>query len=96
MKDSVDGPQEYRLFVHEFKVLDSREKSYAFAIDVEEGKAIKNGKISSRVALDLVEVLRQSKTGLELMNEVNFQFTLDRQFILRVTRKDTVEAEEEK
>lgn len=94
MKVSVDGPQQYKLFVHEFKAMNGKEKSFSFLMEVSEGKT-KKASQQSRVATDLLYILQQSTTAQQMMSETTFQFSLDKQFVLHVARKEEVEKEVE-
>ncbi|MDH5604941.1 MAG: hypothetical protein OEY51_13415 [Cyclobacteriaceae bacterium] len=86
MTDSSDGPQEYPFYIHEFKALNDKERSFSFEVEVIEGKAKRVVK-QSRAALDLVEVLRQSASASQMMNDYIFEFSLDRNFIFHIERK---------
>ncbi len=85
MVAAAEGPQQYKLFDHEFKALNAKEKSYAFALRAHQGKAVNNIK-ASNTAKDLLMVLNSSKKASELMTEDQFEFSLDKQFMLKVTR----------
>lgn len=85
MVASAEGPQQYKLFDHEFKSLNPKEKSYSFQLLAHQGKAVNNIK-TSNPAKDLLEMLNSSKKASELMTEDQFEFTLDRQFMLQVIR----------
>lgn len=89
MVASEDGPQQYRLFDHEFKAINSKEKSYSFELNAHAGKALNNIK-ESRMAQDLLGVLNMSRKATELLTEFQFEFSMDRHFILRVSRKETI------
>lgn len=85
MLSSSEGQQAYKLYDHEFRTLNAREKSYAFTLQAYQGKALNNIKTSA-MAQDLLSVLNQSKKASELLSESPFEFTLDKQFVLRITR----------
>ncbi len=89
MVASSEGPQEYKFFGHEFKTLNPKEKGYAFTLHAFQGKA-KNNIKASIVAQDLLYVLEMSRKGSELMSEHGYEFTLDKQFVLRVKKVETV------
>lgn len=83
-----NGPQQYRLFSHEFKAVGQKEKSgFSFVLEASQGRAVNNIKTST-VAKDLLHVLQQSKRANELMNEATYELSLDKQFMLHVTRKE--------
>jgi len=86
MLAAEESPQEYRLFGHEFKAANSKEKSYSFELSAHAGKALNNIK-ESKVAQELLSVLNMSRKATELLADSQFQFSLDRQFMFRVTRK---------
>jgi hypothetical protein len=85
MMASEEGPQEYKLFGHEFKSLNPKEKGYSFTLQVHQGKALNNIK-KSTTAQDLLYVLALSRKATELMGENKYEFTLDKQFNLSVTK----------
>jgi hypothetical protein len=88
MSASTQEPQEYKLFVHEFKASGEKVKSgYSFTLEVANGKALNNIK-SSSVAQDLLSMLNQSKKATELMSKAAYVLSLDKQFVLRVNRKE--------
>ncbi|MEO1054193.1 MAG: hypothetical protein AAFX87_26375 [Bacteroidota bacterium] len=88
MVTSADGPQQYNLSMHEFYDINTKKKSgYAFSLQVYKSKAVNNIK-SSVIAQDLLYVLQNSKTAVELMEESTYEFELDKSFKFYVTRKD--------
>lgn len=94
MSAAENEPQEYKLFVHEFKASGEKVKSgYSFSLEVANGKALNNIKNSS-VAQDLLHMLQQSKRASELMNEASYELSLDKQFVLRVNRKEVLSEKE--
>ena len=81
------GPQQYKLFSHEFKAIGLHEKTgYAFVLEVSHGKAINSIK-GSAVARDLLGVLQQSQKASQLMTEAVYELRLDKQFLFHVTRR---------
>lgn len=83
-----NGPQEYKLFVHEFKAVGLKEKSgYSFVLEASHGKAVNNIRTST-VAKDLLHVLQNSRRATELLNEAPYELALNKNFILKVTRKE--------
>lgn len=89
MTAAADGPQQYQLFVHEFKSAGAKEKGgYTFLLEMANGKALNNIK-NSAVAKDLMAVLQQSPTAAALMTTSAYAFSLDRQFVLHVDKKNT-------
>lgn len=92
MVASAEGPQEYKLYGHEFKGLNPKEKGgYSFTLQAHKGKAINNIK-KSIVAQNLLSVLSNSKKASELLATESYEFTMDKQFNLRVTKMETVVA----
>ena len=85
MVASQEGPKQYKLYAHEFKVLNAKEKSYSFEMRAFKGKAVNKSKTTAN-ALDLLAVLNDSKKASELMAETQFDFMLDKQYVLHVTR----------
>ncbi|MCB0490927.1 MAG: hypothetical protein KDC93_00785 [Cyclobacteriaceae bacterium] len=93
MVAAEEAPQEYKFFKHEFKALNPKEKAYAFTLEAHQGKAVNNIK-GSGVAKDLLNVLSESPKASELMNGHIFEFSLDKQFMLHISRHET-ETEED-
>ncbi len=95
------GPQQYKLFDHEFKALNSKEKNFSFELHAHQGKAQNNIK-TSVTAQDLLSMLNMSRKASELMAEGHFDFMLDKKFVLHVSKRpvsvDVIpdEAQEEK
>lgn len=94
MSAAVDkGPQQYKLFSHEFKAIGQKEKSgFTFLLEASNGKALNNIKTST-VAKNLLHVLQQSKRATELMNEAPYALSMDKHFVFHVTRKEVVKEE---
>ena len=85
-----NGPQQYKLFAHEFKAVGQKEKSgFSFVLEASNGKALNNIKTST-VAKNLLQVLQQSKRASELMSEAPYELSMDKQFVFHVTRKGAV------
>ena len=89
MLASEESPQEYKLFDHEFKALNSKVRDYSFQLQAYQGKATNNIK-TSLVAQDLLEMLNLSRKASELMEAGRFEFSMDKKFIFRVSRKAEV------
>jgi hypothetical protein len=91
MVASSEGPQQYKLYGHEFKGLNPKEKGgYSFTLQAHKGRA-KNNIRNSMVAQDLLSMLDTSKKASELMDTNTYEFTMDKQFMLRITRLETAE-----
>jgi len=78
-------PQSYKLFDHEFKSRNPKERTYSFELQAYQGKAVNNIKTSAP-AQDLLAVLNMSKTAIELMSAGTYQFNLDKHFMLKVVK----------
>ena len=85
MKDATEGePQTYQLSKHEFTDANTRKTAtYTFKIASENSRLLKTSK-SSIVAADLIAVLKQSGTAIELLDSYNYNFAMDNQFNLTV------------
>ncbi len=97
MSASVDnGPQEYKLFVHELKAVGQKERSgYSFVLEAAQGRATNNIRTST-IAKDLLHVLQNSRRASELMSNATYELSLDKSFVLHVTHKGPVEQPEAK
>lgn len=94
MLTSNDEPQEYQFFSHEFKQLNPKEKGgYSFTLEAFKGKA-QNDIRKSMVAQNLLQVLDSSKKGSELLAEGKYEFSMDKQFKLQVSKIEEEEEEE--
>ncbi|MBY0435909.1 MAG: hypothetical protein K2U26_17590 [Cyclobacteriaceae bacterium] len=95
MKATADGPQQYKLFSHEFKSLNPKEKKgYSFTLQAFEGKA-QNSIKNSTIAQDLLYVLEGSEKASGLMKVDAYEFSLDKQFVFRVKKLVTAPVEPE-
>ena len=93
MSAAENGPQQYKLYAHEFKAVGQREKSgFTFLLEASKGKAVNNIKTST-VAQNLLQVLQQSKRATELMNESPYELSMDKHFVLHVNKKKEAIAE---
>jgi hypothetical protein len=80
-------PQQYKLSGHEFKAIGRREKAgFSFSVEISDGKIMNNVK-DATVARDLLHVLQQSQKATELMKLSVYEFRMDKQFVLHVSRK---------
>src|SRR3970282_1399071 len=90
MSAASSEPQEYRLFPHEFQSLNPRQKGGdAFTLETFRGAAL-NDIRKSPVALDLLQILQQSRRAVELMQEATYELSMDKNFVLRVNRKEEI------
>lgn len=100
MVEAADGPQDYKFEQHEFKDINPKEKGgYAFTMEIFKGKTqivgLKDNIKKWVVAQDLLLVLQKSAKAMELMETSVFRFTMDKQFVLHVSREEVpAEAEE--
>ncbi len=95
MRDATEAPQEYQFIAHEFRDLNPKERGgHAFTLEAYRRRAQNNIKMSV-VAQDLLEILLKSNTAYELMEEAMYEFKMDKQFKLTVTRHEVATAEEE-
>jgi hypothetical protein len=85
MMTASEGTQQYKFFAHEFKGLNPKEKDYSFILQTHHGKAISNIKTST-TAQDLLEMLNSSQKGAELLNSGQYEFVMDKKFILSVKK----------
>jgi hypothetical protein len=83
---SEEGPQQYKFSSHEFKALNAKEKKFSFELHAYKGKAVNNIKTSAN-AQDLLMMLASSRKASELMEDIQFEFSLDKQFHLNIERK---------
>ncbi|MBT1702825.1 hypothetical protein [Chryseosolibacter indicus] len=84
--ESAAEPQRYQLSAHEFKALNSKQRGgYHFILQVSEGKAQNNIK-ESIVAQDLLETLRSSPKGSELIQGGSYEISMDKLFVLHVSK----------
>ncbi len=94
MVNANEEPQQYQFFSHEFKRLNPKEKGgYTFTLQAFQGKA-QNDIRKSMVAQNLLNVLDGSKKASELLAEDQYEFSLDKQFVLHVSRVDDESVEE--
>jgi hypothetical protein len=83
---AADGPSAYKFFKHEFEALNPRERGgYTFTLQVFQSKATNNIR-NCIIAKDLLNVLEASRKAAALTEEATYEFVLDRQFVLHVTK----------
>ncbi|HEY5690617.1 MAG TPA: hypothetical protein VIS49_04090 [Cyclobacteriaceae bacterium] len=85
MVAAAEGPQTYKFFKHEFRAVNPKEKSYSFSLEAYQGKASDSLR-ASNIAKDLLSVLTMSPKATELMESSKYEFSLDKQFVLHVTK----------
>ncbi len=92
MVAAAGGPQHYQLSAHEFKGMNPKEKGgYSFILQAHKGRAQNNIK-KSIVAQNLLSMLEMSKKASELMAVDSYEFKMDKQFNLSVTKLEPVES----
>ena len=92
MMDSLNAPQEYKLSAHEFRAMNAKPKGgYNFVLQVSKGKAINNIR-DSIIAQELLEILQLSRKASELIDESPYQISLDKQFVLHVSKMTVSES----
>ncbi len=86
------GPQEYKLFEHEFRGLNPNErKGHVFTLVVHKGKAENNIKLFL-AAQDLLQMLIASKTASDLMDKNKYELSLNKNFVLQVRQIEVEQA----
>lgn len=85
MVASESEPQHYKFFVHEFKSVNSKLKDFSFTLQAFKGKPINDIKASA-IASDLLQVLSMSQKASQLMDECTYEFSMDKNFLLSVSR----------
>ena len=85
MMAAEETPQQYKFYSHEFKALKPTERTYSFALQVNGGKAANPTKMPA-IARELLMVLQYSRKAAELMEGRTYEFKLDRNFLLHVTK----------
>jgi hypothetical protein len=94
MIDAATEPQQYQLSGHEFKAMNARQKGgYNFVLQVLKGKAINNIR-DCQAAKELLEILQISRKASELTEEAPYEITLDKQFVLHITKMNQPELNE--
>lgn len=83
MLDAKNGPQQYRLFEHEIRLIVPIAKNPAFTLRAKQGKAI-SGTKDSLMARDLLITLQSSPKAVELMETAAYDFTLKRDYTLHI------------
>jgi hypothetical protein len=86
MVASAEGPQDYKLYGHEFQSANPKERgAFSFTLQAHRARATNNIK-KSIVAQDLLAVLETSKKALELMETSTYEFRMDKKFVLHVEK----------
>ena len=88
MISSAEGPQQYKFSSHEVRTAGQKDKGgFTFALKIHKGKAV-NDIRSSPIAKDLLRVLQQSGKACELSESSNYEFKVDKHFMLHVVRTE--------
>jgi hypothetical protein len=85
MKDSANDSQSYQLSPHEFQDVNNKKSTgYSFNLKAYQGKIL--GKSAKNaIAKDMMQVLVQSETAKGLMENMTYEFKMDKNFVLTVT-----------
>jgi len=95
MMDSEKKAQTYQLSDHEFRDVNPKRKTgYSFKFKFHSKRSLSNLK-SKLLAEDLLSVLLHSNTASELSYDATFEFELDKDFKLHVSREELEANEEE-
>jgi len=87
MVDSEEGPQQYNFFKHEISRAYPRlKRGFSFKLKVYQNKPVNDIK-GSVIAQDLLKVLRSSGTASELVEDAVYEFQLDKQYNLHITKE---------
>lgn len=87
MIDCNDQPQQYKLSEHEFKARNPKHRGgYNFTLHISKSRAINRIK-DSIVAQELLEILQLSRKASELTESADYEISLDKEFVLRVSKK---------
>lgn len=84
MQASSQGPQQYKLYAHEFRAL-SKTPTFSFLLQMHKGRAL-NDIRKSKIAQDLMSMLKMSRQATDHMDKHAFEFRLDTHFMLNVAR----------
>lgn len=86
MQEAGSSLQQYRLSAHEFKAIGDREKAgYSFLLKINNG-VVKNSITGTAVARDLLIVLQQSKSISALLENAEYEFRLNNDFVLSIKK----------
>ena len=86
MVAAADSPQQYKFSDLEFRNINPRQKGgYSFVLRVFQGKSV-NDIRASEVAKDLLKVLQESRKANELSDISIYEFTLDKNFVLHISK----------
>lgn len=89
MIDASRAPQEYQFFVHELQSITPKGKNPYFTLRIHNSKAVTTVK-DLVIAHDLLYALTLSKKANELTQEATYEFSLNRDYKLRVSVVETL------
>jgi hypothetical protein len=86
MTAAIEAPQRYQFSSHEFKAMNPRERSgYCFSMKAFKGRSIDTTR-TPFIGLELLTILESSRRAIELFEQHVYEFTLDRNFVLHVSK----------
>ena len=95
MVESAREIQTYQMSSHEFRDIDSKQKGgHSFTLRFFNSRP-QNDIKTSVVAQDLLMILQQSGKAHELSGSAVYEFVMDKQFVLTVSREEIAAEEEE-
>jgi hypothetical protein len=91
MQASSDQSQEYQFMKHELSAVDKKPKGgFNFRLVISMSKVSRDSS-DSEIAKDLFNMLQVSKTGSALMATNQYEITLDKNQILRISRQNIID-----
>lgn len=94
MVNSADEAQTYQMSSHEFRDIDPKQKGgHSFTLRFFNSRPENNIK-TSVVAQDLLMILQQSGKARELSESAIYEFVMDKQFVLTVSREELATEED--
>ncbi len=87
MKLAISESQEFQLSKHEFEAIGDRSScGYSFNLEIKNG-VLANDISGTAVARDLLEVLKNSKTSKDLIQNNHVKINFSKDFILKIRIK---------
>ena len=87
MQASVDEWKEYQFMPHELSSIEKKPKGgFSFRVVITMNKAVVETK-DSEIAKDLIEMLRSSQTGSNLIATNKYEFVMGKNQLLRVSKQ---------
>lgn len=91
MLAAAEKPQQYKFTEHEFRAMDDKKKGgFGFNLHVSKSKAVNNIR-DSEIAQDLLYMLSNSPKGSELLQNHDYELSMDKHFVLHIQLKTTPE-----